>query len=88
MIKLACTSHSFWRAFDDGSMAVLDFVTVCRDLGLDGIDLDAGYIESFDHPYLWEIKWACLQGGLSIANVAIASDFTLPPSISPTSWKK
>lgn len=84
MIKLACTSRSFWRAFDDGSMAVVDFIEVCRELGLDGVDLDAGYLASFDHTYLWEIKGACLQGGLSIANIAIPSNFTLPPSELPT----
>lgn len=88
MIKLACTSRSFWRSFDDGSMVVLDFVKVCRDLGLDGVDLDAGYLASFDHAYLWEIKWACLQGGLSIANIAIPSDFTLPPSGLPHELEK
>lgn len=88
MIKLACTSRSFWRSFDDGSMDVMDFVAVCRNAALDGVDLDARHVGSFDHAYLWEIKRACLRGGLSIANIAIPSNFTLPPSDLPAELEK
>ena len=33
MIKLACTSRSFWRPFDDGSMRVVDIIEALRATG-------------------------------------------------------
>jgi len=78
VIKLACMSLSYQRAFRAGSMDVLGFVDACRALDLDGVDLNARSFPTEDEAYLKQVKLRCIRLGLPIACVSIANNFGRP----------
>ncbi len=75
MMRLACTSLSFGRAFKEGQLDLVRFIDICKDLDLDGVDLNTATIPTEDASYLKEIKLRCLRYGLSIACVSISNNF-------------
>lgn len=83
MMKLSCTSISFKRAFQRGELDLPRYVDLCRDLGLDGVDLNTTNIPSENPAYLKEVKFRCLRHGLSVACVSISNNFGKPEAELP-----
>jgi sugar phosphate isomerase/epimerase len=79
MLRLAVMSLSYQRAFKKGSMDLLSYIESSRELSLDGVDLHGRHFASLDRGYLWQIKRACIERGLSIACVSIPNNFALAP---------
>lgn len=75
MMRLACTSLSVQRALRSGALDLFSFIDFCRELDLDGVDLNATTMPREDDEYLKEVKLRCLKRGLSIACLSISNDF-------------
>lgn len=75
MMRLSCTSLSLQRAFHAGHLDVPSFLEFCREIDLDGVDLNTATIPTHDLDYLREVKLRALRLGLSIVCVSIGNDF-------------
>src|SRR5436190_21954267 len=80
MMRLCCLSLSYSQQFAAGKMNDLQFIELCGQMELDGVDLNVGSLRSLDRDHLRKIKKACLQHGLSIACVGIGNNFGRPPA--------
>jgi sugar phosphate isomerase/epimerase len=59
-------------------MTLPQFLRICRDLNLDGVELTSYYFPSTDNTYLAEIKRQAHREGLAISGTAVGSDFAQP----------
>ena len=75
MLRLAVMSLSYQRAFAAGTMDLFSYIQTSRELGLDGVDLHGRHFVSTDTDYLWRLKRACIERGLTIACVSIPNNF-------------
>lgn len=74
-MKVGCTAYSYRKPLTDGRMKLEDFLRICYDLRVDGVELTGYYFESRDRGYLRRLKRLCLDFGLDISGVATRSDF-------------
>jgi len=88
MLRLAVMSLSYQRAFRAGQMDFFSYIQACRDLNLDGVDLHGYHFASTERDYLWQIKKACMQRGLSITCVSIPNNFALAFDALPAELEK
>ena len=72
-IKLGLFSYSYHLAFGahdvfkpSKKINFFDFLDKCKDMGLDGIQIDAMHLESFEDSYLNKIKERCEEYGFYI----------------------
>jgi L-ribulose-5-phosphate 3-epimerase len=79
MLRLACMSLSYQRAFNAGQMDLFSYIEESRRLDLDGVDLHGAHFISHDTDYLLLLKRACLKRGLTIACVSIPNNFAFAP---------
>lgn len=78
MMKLACMSLSYQRAFRAGQMDLFSFIDACRALNLDGVDLNANSFATDDEAFVKRVKWRAIERGLSIACLSIPNNFGAP----------
>lgn len=88
MLRLACMSLSYQRAFNAGKMDLFSYIEESRRLDLDGVDLHGAHFVSHDTDYLLRLKRACLKHGLTIACVAIPNNFAFAPDRLPAELAK
>ncbi len=88
MLRLAVMSLSYQRAFASGQMDLFSYIALSRSLQLDGVDLHGRHFASLERDYLWRIKQACVERGLSIACLSIPNNFALDAAALPDEMDK
>ncbi|MGQ0635834.1 MAG: sugar phosphate isomerase/epimerase family protein [Planctomycetaceae bacterium] len=81
-MKLSLAAYSFRQQLtrEKTAMTLDDFVRLCADLNLDGVELTSYYFpKDFGDDYLIHLKQLTFRLGLDISGTAIANDFCLPP---------
>ena len=74
-MRLGCCAYSYRDLLTKGGMTLPQFVEVCADLGLDGVELTAYYFPTTERGYLNDIKRCCAAHGLHISGTAVGSNF-------------
>jgi sugar phosphate isomerase/epimerase len=88
MLRLAVMSLSYQRAFAAGAMDLFSYIKTSRELGLDGVDLHGRHFVSTDTDYLWRLKRACIESGLTIACVSVPNNFAHAAEALPAELEK
>jgi sugar phosphate isomerase/epimerase len=81
-MKLSLAAYSFRQQLtgEKPLMTLDDFVRLCADLNLDGVELTSYYFpKEFGDDYLIHLKQLTFRLGLDISGTAIRNDFCLPP---------
>jgi len=81
-LKLSCCAYSYRRFLQgpEKNMSVEDFVRVCADAGLDGVELTGYYFpEPVTAGYLHGLKRTCYLLGMDIVGTGHRNSFTVPP---------
>ena len=77
-MRLGCAAYSYRDALTSGALSLEQFVNLCADLGLDGVELTSYYFPSLEREYLHQLKRHCFRRGMHILGTAVGSDFTQP----------
>ena len=77
-MKIGCCGYSFNRHLRSGEMNLEEFIDLCSDLGIDGVELTAYYFPTTDPDYLRSVKRRCFLKGLAISGTAVGNRFTEP----------
>jgi gluconolactonase len=77
-MKLSNYSLSYGREFSQGKMDVFQFLSLCRQLGLEGASLHVRNLESTQPDYLKRVRRAYLDQGLSVSMFTVTTNFGLP----------
>jgi sugar phosphate isomerase/epimerase len=64
--------------FTAGKMDDLQFIELCAQLELDGVDFNIGSLRSLDKDHLKKVKKACLAHGLGVACLGVGNNFGRP----------
>jgi len=75
-MKLGCCAYSYRDYLTKDQMTLEQFITLCREMDLDGVELTAYYFRTTAKEYLHRIKRHCFREGLHIAGTAVGSNFT------------
>ena len=75
-MRIGCAAYSYRDALKGGTMTLEQFVDLCADMGLDGVELTSYYFPSTDREYLNSLKRHCLRRGMHILATAVGSNFT------------
>ncbi|HZT43766.1 MAG TPA: sugar phosphate isomerase/epimerase family protein [Chthonomonadaceae bacterium] len=78
MMRLSCCAYSYRQALQGGQMTLFDFLRVCRDLDMDGVELTAYYFPTTERDYLESVKQEARSLGLAVSGTAVGSDFAQP----------
>ncbi len=76
-MKTSCSSWSYHRAFEKGSMDQIQWLKECAALGLDGVELLGCHFPSTQRDYLIKLKKACSDNFLTIAMVSADGHLTV-----------
>lgn len=77
-MKIGCCAYSYWDALTRGEMSLADFIRVCADMRLDGVELTGYYFPDTQRSTLNSLKRLCFRLGLQVSGVAMRNQFTLP----------
>jgi sugar phosphate isomerase/epimerase len=77
-MRLSCCAYSYRQALQSGAMTLPEFLTTCRKIGFDGVELTAYYFPTTERAYLNDIKLRAHHEGLAISGAAVGSDFAQP----------
>jgi len=78
-MKIACSSWSFHRSFEEGRINQKNWIKKCADeLGLDGVELLDIHFPSTTDAYIKEIKKFMIDKGLTISCVSVSNNFGEP----------
>lgn len=77
-MKLAMSSWSYHWAISKGEMSQRDWLELCAELGLDGIELLDLHFPSLSRRYLQDLIRACRRFHLEVAAASVSNDFGLP----------
>jgi sugar phosphate isomerase/epimerase len=77
-MRLSCCAYSYRQALQGGAMTLPQFLTTCREIGFDGVELTAYYFPTTERAFLNEIKLQAHREGLAISGTAVGSDFAQP----------
>jgi sugar phosphate isomerase/epimerase len=78
-LSLAAYSYRDLLTSKENPMHLDDFIRLCADFNLDGVELTSYYFpKNFGEDYLIHLKQLTFRLGLDISGTAIANDFCLP----------
>lgn len=75
MIKISNYSLNYARQIAQGQMSIFDFVTLCRQLGIEGASLHINNLPDISTGYLKQIRRAYLDHGLSMSVFTVSTDW-------------
>jgi sugar phosphate isomerase/epimerase len=78
MMRLCCLSLSFKPQFAAKQMDDMNFIDLCAQLDLDGVDFNVSSLRSLAKDHLKKVKKTCLERGLTIACLGISNNFGRP----------
>jgi sugar phosphate isomerase/epimerase len=76
--RLSAFPKGFFAALMDRRMSVLEWIDLAAGLGVDGVELYPGFLESTDPPYLARVRGAAERHGLALPMLCHSPDFTQP----------
>ncbi len=76
-MKTSCSSWSYHRTMEAGTLDQLGWVRECAALGLDGVELLYLHFPSTERDYLVQLKKACADHFLSIAMLSAGGHLTV-----------
>src|SRR5690349_619827 len=74
-MKLSIYSLSYSREFAQGELDVFKFLSLCRQLGVEGASLHVRHLDNARPDYLKRIRRAYLDQGLSISLFTVSTNF-------------
>jgi gluconolactonase len=77
-MKISIYSLSYGNLFQQGRMDVFQFLSLCRQLGVEGASLHVSNLANTLTDYLKRVRRAYLDQGLSIAQLTVSTNFGLP----------
>lgn len=79
--RLSCCAYSFrqYLSGNSRSMNLEDFVRLCAEWGLDGVELTGYYFDSATPEYCHRLRRTCFLLGLDVSAAAVGNSFALPP---------
>ena len=77
-MKLAMSSWSYHWALSKGEMSQMDWLELCGELGLNGVELLDIHFPSLSRRYLQSVSKACRRLHLEVAAASVSNDFGLP----------
>ncbi|MDM7461971.1 MAG: sugar phosphate isomerase/epimerase family protein [bacterium] len=77
-MRISCAAYSFREALTKGEMSLSDFIRLCAEMGLDGVELTGYYFPDISRATLNTLKRECFRFGLAIAGTATRNHFTHP----------
>ncbi len=78
-MKLSNYSLNYPKAFADGQMDVFGFLSLCRQLGVDGASLHPRQLAGVQTDYLKRIRRAYLDHGLTVSMFTVTTNFGVGP---------
>src|SRR5262245_2230227 len=87
-MKLSNYTLSYGRLFADGQMDVFKFLSLSRQLGVEGASLHVRNLASTEPDYLKRVRRAYLDLGLSVSQVTVSTNFGLPVGRHEDEFKK
>ena len=76
-MKTSCSTWSYHRAFQAGTIDLTGYLDECAALGLDGVELLNHHLGSTDRDFLQGVKKACTDRFLTIAMVSAGGHLTV-----------
>lgn len=77
-MKISNYSLSYPREFTDGKLDVFKFLSLSRELGVEGASLHIRHLQSTDADYLKRVRRAYLDQGLSVSQVTVSTNLGGP----------
>lgn len=77
-MKISNYSLSYSNAFSRGEMDVVKFLSLSRELGVEGASLHVRHLQSTELDYLKKIRRAYLDQGLALSMLTVSTNFGLP----------
>ncbi len=77
-MKISNYSLNYSELLSSGRMDILQFLMLCRELGLEGASLHLANLASTEPDYLKQVRRAYLDHGLSVAMFAVTTNFGRP----------
>lgn len=74
-MKLACSSASYDAAFKAGRLDLREWLRLCAEMDLDGVEFLDVHFQTTDRAYLRELKKLCIDLQLTIAAIAVTDGF-------------
>ncbi|MBM3473896.1 MAG: sugar phosphate isomerase/epimerase [Armatimonadetes bacterium] len=80
-LKLSCCAYSLrqYLSGKDKTMSLEDFIPLCAEWGLDGVELTSYYFDAQTPEYCHRLRRACFLAGLDVSATAIGNSFAVPP---------
>lgn len=75
MMRLSCLTLSFQNQFRAGKMDIFSFLAKCRQMNLDGVDIQVSSLRGYEKGYLKDIRRRALDLGLTISCCAVGTEF-------------
>ncbi|MFN3689823.1 MAG: sugar phosphate isomerase/epimerase family protein [Fimbriimonadales bacterium] len=77
-MRLSCAAYSFREALTQRAMSLSDFIRLCAEWGLDGVELTGYYFPDTSRATLNALKRECFRYGLAVSGTATRNHFTHP----------
>ena len=74
-MRISCAGYTFKSYFSEKRLTPDQYINVCADMGLDGVELTQYYFPETGKAYLNDLKRHLLRRGLSLAGTAIGGSF-------------
>src|SRR5438270_9160125 len=78
-MKLSNYSLNYAALFTSGRMDVFGFLSLCRQLGVEGASLHTRQLASMEPDYLKKVRRAYLDEGLSVSQFTVSTNFGVAP---------
>jgi sugar phosphate isomerase/epimerase len=77
-MKLSCVPVSFFQPLVSGEMALEEWFTIAREIGLDGVECSIGFLTDTSHQRLSQLRSAADAEGLQVHVLTCQPNFTHP----------
>lgn len=77
-MRISCAAYSFREALTKREMSLPEFIRLCAELGLDGVELTGYYFPDTSRATLNSLKRECFRHGLAVSGTATRNHFTHP----------
>jgi sugar phosphate isomerase/epimerase len=80
-LRLSCCAYSFRQYLQgkDRTLSLEDFIGLCAEWGLDGVELTSYYFDEQTPAYCHRLRRACFLAGLDLSATAVGNAFAVPP---------